>query len=106
MLNDSVLTKCFGHHVKRTDIPPSTLIALPVIKLDRSESRNKAACAISFGVAIRFMGCKLAMNSKAAGCTSPPLGVLLPPDTNHLTRMPPTALSNDHDLPKPIQPPT
>ena len=47
-------------------MPPSTIIGLPVMKLDRSESRNSEACAISFGLAMRFIGCRPAMKSSVA----------------------------------------
>lgn len=41
---------------RRTEIPPSASIGLPVTKDDRSDRRNNAACAISRASAIRFIG--------------------------------------------------
>lgn len=41
-----------GSYVSRTDIPPSTINGLPVMKVDRSERRKGTACAISFALAI------------------------------------------------------
>src|SRR3546814_4322192 len=83
----------------RTDtlFPYTTLFqSLPVMKLDRSERRNTAACAISAGAAIRFIGCNPAINSKAAGFPSPPLGVIVPPGNSGLTLMPSAARSDEH----------
>ena len=61
-----------GIYVSRTDMPPWMIIGLPVMKVDRSERRKRAACAISFAFAIRFIGCRFAMKSKA-DFPSPPL---------------------------------
>lgn len=55
-------------------------------------------------VAIRFMGCKLAMSSKAAGFPSPLLGVIVPPANSALTRMPSTAWFDASDFAKSINP--
>ena len=41
---------------RRTEMPPSTVIGLPVMKVARSLKRKRAAWAISLGVAIRFIG--------------------------------------------------
>jgi hypothetical protein len=40
-----------GLYVSRTDIPPSAIIGLLITKLARSESRTRAACAISSALA-------------------------------------------------------
>src|SRR5690606_12182473 len=54
-------------YVSRTDIPPSTIMGLPVMKLDRSDRRKRAAWAISSGLAILFRGCRFAMNFRVVG---------------------------------------
>lgn len=50
-----------GDYASLTDMPPSTIIGLPVMKLDRSDNKKRAACAISSALAIRFIGWRLAM---------------------------------------------
>src|SRR3546814_1439102 len=71
------------------------------MKLERSESRNAAACAISSAAAMRFIGCNPAMNSRAAGFPSPPAGVIVPPGNSALTRIFSDACSDASDCTRP-----
>src|SRR3546814_10969104 len=74
------------------------------MKLERSESRNAAACAISSAAAMRFIGCNPAMNSRAAGFPSPPAGVIVPPGNSALTRIFSDACSDASDCTRPSRP--
>src|SRR5690606_29561717 len=74
-----LLTRVRHDQVKRTEMPPSTSMAAPVMKLELSESRNRAASAVSLAAAIRLIGCRPVMKASPSGFPSPPAGVTVPP---------------------------
>jgi len=88
------------------DIPPSTNIAVPVVKLEASEARYSADCAISSGNALLFKACILFTNSITSG-ESPnsfAIGVSVPPGNKAFTQMALVPYSLAKDLVKPTNP--
>ncbi len=65
-------------------------MAVPVMKLEASEARNRAARAISSGLAIRFRACIPSTKAMISGvwANSRPASVSVPPGSRQLLRTP------------------